>query len=290
MADPVNCPNCGSTLPPGAIACARCGHQLATPASAPQPPAPSASAAPPPPPPADTSRAPATGEPSRGPSFKAPGAPAQLQMPVNLDLNEMLGRWGVERSLYVFAALGAAVLGILIASLGHTLYLVADDFLAQSDGVAWQQLGLGLSVIAVALFALVRWQSPRDARPGQDDRRIALAIGGMAALWMLVGFALGVGKRLDPEGSWWYYSLTFSFVLLAWNIISRPVPARVSTYSTVNIGVGALCVAAGLLVIGTFLAMSDTESSYSMGVTFQDTGIVIAVLAFATFAGLPRGR
>jgi hypothetical protein len=264
MSASVNCPNCGSTLAPGATACARCGHQLSDPASAETPPA-----------------------GPQAPRSAPAAAPAQIKL--NVNLSEMLHRWGVQRTTYATAAFVAAAVTVAIASIGVAIYLPAGSFDTQQDGQSFLTSSIGAGFITVALMALARWQSGGGkGGANQDDLRVSYALGGLALLWALMAVIVGFfDDRVDPEYGWAQYGLVFALLDLAWCTIARPIPESLGATKSINVGLGFATAAGVALLLGLFLAMSNSQATYSKGVTLQDVGFVLAVLSFGTFAGLP---
>ena len=266
MSTPVNCPNCGSTLAPGATSCARCGHQLAEPAA-----------------PEVTSGTP-------GPQSARPPAAAPMGPTASLDVAAEIGklreRWAVTQSPYLLALGVLALVAFLFGTVGHFVFLSADSFTSQTDGIAWYNAATGAAIAAVAVAVLVRWQNPSPAGGHRDDLRIAGVLAGMAGLWMLLAIYFGFNDRLDPEEGWFRYAFIFALLAAAWCAIARPFDKIIGTLDTVTVGMIAGGVAALLYLIGWFMGMSDDLSTYSKGVTFQDIGEVLVVLLLALFLGL----
>ena len=272
MTTPVNCPNCGSTLAPGAPNCARCGKEF------PEDPVTEAG------PPAAPQGAPAT------PQFARPApeplTPTRTSIDIKAEIERAKERWDVTQSPYLIALAVVGLVAILVGSLAHTMFLLADDFKGQSDSIAWFTLARGAAIATVAVAVLVRWQNPSRSGAHRDDLRIVGVIGGLAGLWMLVGLFLGFDDRLVPEESWYRYAEIFALVAAGYAAISRPFDEMIGSVHTLQIAIGGGIFTAIVFLIGLFMAMSDDASTYSQGVTLQDLGQVLAVLLLALFLGL----
>ena len=273
MATPVNCPNCGSTLAPGVMACARCGHRLIVePAEEPAPVA--------------------------GPQFPRP-ATAAPPPAASLDLQQMLAdiraRWGVVQTPIFTAAIALAAAALLIATFAHISYTTAAAAAVNRklNDQVWFTLATGCALAAAALLVLVRFQSgpPRPAPAKNPDLRVALGLAGLTALFALVGLIIGLGGRFDASDSWLRYAQVFAFLALGWLVISRPIPSSFGTVTAVNAGliIGGLAMVA--LLIGQFMGLSNNNDTYVGGLSWQALGIAGITLAFGWFLGMrPKGE
>jgi hypothetical protein len=78
----------------------------------------------------------------------------------------------------------------------------------------------------------------------------------------------------------------FAFFTIGWLAVSRPVPETIGTLKAPMLGLIVLGVAAVALVIGQIQGLSEDNSSYLSGISFQHLGIVGMLLAFGWFLGL----
>lgn len=273
MATPVNCPNCGSTLAPGVMACARCGHKLnVEPAAEPAAPA--------------------------GPQFPRP-ATAAPSPPASLNVQQMLvdtrARWGIQQTPYFAGVIALAGLALLVGTIAHISYLTAGSaaFAKHLHNAVWLALSIGFAFAAAALAVLVRRASgTQPAATAQNpDLRVAAGLAGLALLFALVGMIIGMGGRGLAADSWERYAQLFAFLALAWVVLSRPVPAELGTTSTATIGLIALAGGVGALVIGQIMGLSNSNDSYVGGVSWQAAGIVLVTLVLGWFLGMrPKGE
>ena len=273
MATPVNCPNCGSTLAPGVMACARCGHKLnvepeAEPAAAPGP---------------DFSR----------PATAAPPPPASLD--IQQVLADIRARWGVAQTPIFTAAIALAAAALLIATFAHISYLTAGAAAGNRklNDQVWFTLATGCALAAAALLVLVRFQSgpPRPATAKNPDLRVALGLAGLTALFAVVGLIIGLGGRFSASDSWLRYAQVFAFLAVGWLVISRPIPSSLGTVTAVNAGLIVGGVAMIALLIGQFMGLSSSNDTYVGGLSWQALGIAGITLVFGWFLGMqPKGE
>ncbi|HEY8766235.1 MAG TPA: zinc ribbon domain-containing protein [Dehalococcoidia bacterium] len=274
MATPVNCPNCGSTLAPGVMACARCGHKLTVePASEPAPVA--------------------------GPQFPRP-ATAAPPPPASLNVQQMLAdiraRWGIQQTPYFVGVMALAVLALLIGTIAHISYLTAGATEAnkQLDDGVWLTTATALALAAAVLALVVRREAgipPRASDVRNPDFRVALGLAGTTILFAFVGVIIGMSGRFDAALSWERYAEIFAFFALGWLIISRPVPEALGTVNSITVGFiagGAILVA---LVIGQIMGLSHSNDSYTGGISWQALAISALVLELGWFLGMrPKGE
>ncbi len=274
MATPVNCPNCGSTLAPGVMACARCGHKLAVePAAEP-------AAAP-------------------GPDFSRP-ATAAPPPPASLNVQQMLAdtraRWGIQQTSYLVGVIALAGLALLIGTIAHISYLTAGANEANkqlNDGV-WLTTATALAFVAAVLALVVRREAgapPRASDARNPDFRVALGLAGTTILFAFVGVIIGMGGRFDAALSWERYAEIFAFFALGWLIIARPVPDALGTVNSITVGLlagGAILVA---VVIGQIMGLSNNNNTYTGGISWQALAISALVLELGWFLGMrPKGE
>jgi hypothetical protein len=265
VATPVNCPNCGSTLAPGVMACARCGHKLnVEPAAAPGP---------------DFSR----------PAMPAPPSPASLN--VQQVLADIRARWGIQQTQYFVGVMALAGLALLIGTIAHISYLTAgatDAYKQLHDGV-WLTTATILAFAAAILALVVRWEAGAPPRPSDvrnPDFRVAVGLAGATMLFAFVGVIIGMSGHFDAALSWERYAQIFAFFALGWLIISRPVPEALGTVSSITVGFvagGAILVA---VVIGQIMGLSNSSDSYTGGVSWQALAISALVLELGWFLGM----
>ena len=274
MATPVNCPNCGSTLAPGVMACARCGHKLTVePAS----------------------------EPAlvAGPQFPRP-ATAAPPPPASLNVQQMLAdiraRWGIQQMPYFVGVMALAVLALLVGTIAHISYLTAGATEAnkQLDDGVWLTTAIALAFAAAVLALVVRREAdapPRASDVRNPDFRVALGLAGTTILFAFAGVIIGMSGRFDAALSWERYAEIFAFFALGWLIISRPVPEALGTVNSVTVGFiagGATLVA---LVIGQIMGLSHSNDSYTGGISWQALAISTLVLELGWFLGMrPKGE
>ena len=269
MATPVNCPNCGSTLAPGVVACARCGHRLNV--------EPEAEPAPPP-----------------GPQFPRPATVAPspaASLNVQQMLAEVRARWGIQQTPYFVGVMVLAGLALLIGTIAHISYLTAGstDANKQLDDGVWLTMATALAFAAAVLALVVRREAgppPRASDARNPDFRIALGLAGMTILFAFVGVVIGMNGRVDAALSWERYAQIFAFFALGWLIISRPVPEVMGTVNSITVGFiagGAILVA---LVIGQIMGLSHNNDSYTGGISWQALAISALVLLLGWFLGM----
>jgi hypothetical protein len=263
----MNCPNCNSQLAPGATVCARCGHQLVTPA------------------PADPAGLPA----STDPLAKEAAAAATA---INIDFTAIRSRLGLQQSTTLTAAAVLALAAVIISTYAHIRYLTTKSVDTQLDSQVIFSLALGCAIAAAALAVLLRWQAgplPR-AEADSPDLKFAALLGVITGAFVFVGFILGQGARLEASDSWFRYALVFAFLTTAWLTISRPVPARFATGNGATPVLAALGVALLLLVVGTVIGQSDKFDTWVKGLSWQQLGTVPIVLLLGFFLGLEDRR
>jgi hypothetical protein len=204
-------------------------------------------------------------------------------------LADARSRWGIEQSPYFSAGLAAFALTVLLATIGHILFLTADGLEDQYDGQAWFTAAIGIGFVTVALMVLTRWLSDGGkAGATEQDLRVSYVLGGLALAWIFLALVFGFfDDRVDPEHSWAQYAIVFAILDLAWCTIARPIPESLGSMKSVSLGLGGLAAAVIVLLLGMFLAMSNKLDTYSRGVTLQDLGFVLAIMSFAMFMGLP---
>lgn len=208
---------------------------------------------------------------------------------INKEMGAMRQRWGLPQSTYLTAALVLLAVAFVLGTIGHFLYLSADDLDGQANGDALYNIAIGAALAAGALMVLVRWQNGGAAGGARDDLRIAGALVGLAVAWLVLCIIFGFDKRLDAEFGWFRYAQIFAFMALAWCAVSRPVPTTVNGIPTVQAAIITLLVSAAIYVIGGFMSTSNSYSTFSTGVTLQDIGFVLVILVFAAFLGLAPG-
>jgi hypothetical protein len=262
-----NCPNCGSTLAPGAIACARCGHQLSDPAPPEAPPG--------------------------GPSFSKPPASVPSAIDVASIIADTRRRWGVENNNIFLAAAVMAVIAFLISTVAGPSLVAADAeaFNRRIDNSVWLQLAFGLALGAASLAVLIRWQSGPPERSGasQMDFRIGAGLAGVTLVFVLLGLIKGFDGSFDGVDSWSRYANVYAMLVLAVFAISRPVPSRLGGTESTLVGLVAVCVSVAGLVIGQFMGLSDQNDTFVNGLAFQNLGVILMTLSLAWFLGLqPR--
>lgn len=279
MATTMNCPNCGSQLPPGAISCARCGHQLATPTT------PSASA--PPPPPDEPAAVTVTPTSARSSQALANAGQSLSQL-----LADAAGRWGVDKRSPVFTAAAALfTLAFLIGTfaLFNLLRAGSDEFDQKSDAAVMFNLALALALGFAALAVLSRLEGGIPAgEPASQDQRIFLAACGLIVVFTLLSLYKGLDESLDAASAWYRYALLFTFFAMGFAFLTRPTPATVGSLSSRIIGLVAVGVSVIFGVVGMIQGRSDDFSTFAMGVTLGDAAIVLAGLAFAWFLGMRK--
>ena len=113
-----------------------------------------------------------------------------------------------------------------------------------------------------------------------------MSIGGLIAVWCLLGLFKAFDESWSGQDGWFAYARVYAFLLVAWLVIAKPVPAMIGTMSSTMIGLIKLGVAGGLLLIGLFMGMSDDASTWINGVAFQNLGIVIAIAVLGWFLGM----
>lgn len=264
-----NCPNCGSTLPPGAIACARCGHQL-------------------------KEAAPSEAPPAAGPTFQKPSAQPQQSLDLAGAFADLRKRWKVENSNLFLAALAMAVLAFLISTIaGPSLVAAGADNLGRRiDNGVWLQLAFGLALGAAALCILIRWESgPPDhtADTERIDFRVGGGLAGVTLLFMLLSLFKGFDGSFDGVDSWYRYANVYSVLTVAIFAISRPIPPTIGGAASTMIGQVAIGIGVALLVIGQFMGLSNKNDTFVNGLAFQSVGIILMTLSLGWFLGFqPR--
>ncbi len=270
MAISGNCPNCGSTLPPGATACARCGHRLAEPAP---------------------EEAPSAANPLKEPA----GRPAAGQtLDVMEEFNKVRERWGVADSQIFLAALGMAVLAFLISTVtGPSLVAAGDDaFGRRIDNAVWLQLAFGLAVGSAALAVYIRYEAgpPRASTDSDIDFKVVAGLAGLTLVFALLGLFKGFDGSFDGADSWFRYANVYAAIVVAGFAISRPVPRELGTTPSTRIGVGAVGVAGAMLVIGLIMGLSNDADTFATGVALQAAGTVLVIVSLGWFLGLRAER
>lgn len=288
MSTPVNCPNCGGQLPPGAPSCARCGQRFDVEPEAPEEDAP-VTQAPLPPKPASATPSPRVSEGTGAAASGDVGKAFQQY------LAEARERWGIEPSPFFIAIAVLAVLSLLIGSVAHASYLTAgaDEVDKQFDDAVWLTTAIALALGALILSVFVRYEatrSPVAADTKSIDFRIALGIAALALLWALLGVIVGMSGRFEAAESWTRYSAVFSFLGAAWLALSQPVPAMLGTTKATTIGIGVLGVALVMLLIGQIQGMSNSYDSYVGGLAWQAMSISVLTLALGWFLGMQPKR
>jgi hypothetical protein len=261
-----NCPNCGSTLPPGAIACARCGHKLAEPA-------------------------PTEAPPAAGPTFQKPSAQQQQSIDLAGAFADVRKRWKVEHSNVFIAALAMAVLAFLISTIaGPSLVAAGDDaFDRRIDNGVWLQLAFGLALGAAALCILIRWESGPPEMTADTERidfRVGAGLAGVTLLFMLLSLFKGFDGSFDGVDSWFRYAMVYAALVVAIFAISRPIPPTIGGTTSTMVGQVAIGIGAALLVIGQFMGLSNSNDTFVNGLAFQSVGIILMILSLGWFLGL----
>lgn len=265
MATSGNCPNCGSVLAPGAIACARCGHQL-------------------------SEAAPQEARPAAGPTFQKPAAAGAQSIDVAKTFADVRRRWGVENSNIFLAAAVMAVIAFLISTIAGPSLVAADAeaFNRRFDNAVWLQLAFGLALGAAALAVLIRWQSgpPERSEASQLDFRIGAGLAGVTLVFVLLGLIKGFDGSFDGVDAWFRYANVYAMLVLAIFAISRPVPSQFGGTESTLVGLGAVGVSVVVLVIGQFMGLSDKNDTFVNGLAFQNLGVTLLTLSLAWFLGL----
>lgn len=289
MATPVNCPNCGSQLPPGAPSCARCGERFDVEPEAPVAAAPASQAPPPPKPPSAT--------PSPRAAASASGASGgDVAKSVQQYLAEVRERWGLEATPFFIGVMVLAAAAILIGTIFHILYLTAGstDVNKHLDGGVWLTSATALAFGALVVAILVRYDSPRSPPPPDmqsTDFRTGLAISGVTVLFALLGAILGMSGRAEAAGSWEKYAAMFAFVSATWFVLSQPVPEMIGATKATTIGLIVAAVALVMLLIGQIQGLSNSYDTYIGGISWQAMAISVVVLDLGWFLGMqPRRR
>jgi hypothetical protein len=206
--------------------------------------------------------------------------------------SDATSRWSVDRSSPVFTAAAALfALAFLIGTLALFNYLRADfnEFNQKSDAAVLfnLSLALGLGSAALALLARLEGGIPAgDVAP--QDQRIFFAICGLILAYTAVSLFKGLDESLDAQSAWYRYALLFTFFAMGFAALTRPTPSMVGSVSARTVGLVVVGVAVIFAIFGMIQGRSDDFSTFAMGVSFSDAGIVLAGLAFAWFLGLRK--
>lgn len=286
MVTPMSCPNCKSQLAPGAVACARCGHRLETPA----PPVADPAGVPTP-----VSSDPATQyEPT--PMASASARSSEAVSNVGQTLSQMVadaaGRWSVDRRSPVFGAVAALfALAFLIGTVALFNLLRADpgEFDQKSDAAVMFNLALALSLGFAALSLLLRLEGGiPSGDPAPQDQRIFFGMSGLIVAFTLLSLFKGLDESLSAESAWFRYALIFSFLAMGFAAITRPTPGMVGAVASRTIGLVVVGLSVIFGIVGLIQGRSADFSTFAMGVTLGDAAIVLAGLAFAWFLGMRK--
>jgi hypothetical protein len=197
----------------------------------------------------------------------------------------------VQQSPVFIAAIGMAVLAFAVGTLGAISLLSAGsgEDLQKLDAEVWLWLGFGLAIASAGVCLLLRLQANPPAGTAEgpsQDRSIGLALLGLTMAFVLLALFKGFDESPDAVLGWTYYADIFAFLAIAWFVIARPTPAMLGGLDSTVIGLGAIAVAAVALLIGLVQGRSEDYSTYVQGLALLRSGIVIALLAFAWFAGM----
>jgi hypothetical protein len=285
MTTPVNCPNCGSQLPPGAPSCARCGERfdvepevtLEAEAPAPEPPPKLPSATPPP------RATTGTGHAASGDAAKA----------IQEYLADSRARWGLEQTPFLLAVVALTLLAFVIGTIALSLLLTAgsDDIKRQLNNAVWLTTAGAAAFGGLVLAILVRNEatgSPAAPDVNSVDFRAAMVVGGLALLWSLIAVITGMGGHPENGEAWARYSAVFAFITATLLVLAQPVPVMLGTMKTTTIGVIAAGVAAVALFIGTIQGMSDSFDTYIGGLALQQLAINVLILDLGWMLGMQR--
>jgi hypothetical protein len=283
MTTPVNCPNCGSQLPPGAASCARCGVRFD------MEPDPTASAPEPPVPAPATARRPVP----QAPRPSASGGPEAVSLQAYL--TQMRERWGLDATAYFTATLILAGLAIVLGSIAHAVLLTAgeNDFDKQSDFSVWLTTANALALASLVTAVLVRNNArsdPVETDVRSLDFRIALGLAALTIIFALIGVILGMDGRGTASGSWERYASLFAFVEATWLALSKPVPALVGSVKAETVGMIAGVVAIVMLLVGQIQGLSNDVDSFFGGIAWQAMAVSILLLDLGWFLGMRRER
>jgi len=288
MTTPVNCPNCGSQLPPGAPSCARCGERFDIELEAPVASAPIAQAPPPP--------KPASATPSPRAASASGASGGDIAKSVQQYLAEVRERWGLEGTPFFIGVIVLAAAAILIGTIAHISYLTAgsDEVTKQLDDGVWLTTAGALAFGALVVAILVRYDAPRTPPPPDmqsTDFRIGLALAGLTVLFALIGAILGMSGRAEAADSWEKYAAIFAFVGATWFVLSQPVPEMIGATKATTIGLVVGVVALVMLLIGQLQGLSNSYDTYIGGVSWQAMAISVIILDLGWFLGMqPRRR
>lgn len=290
MATPVNCPNCGSQLPPGAPACARCGERFDAEIEPVVASAPIEEAPPPPKPPSAMPSPRATSSSGTGPASSGDAGKALQQY-----LGELRERWGLEATPFFIGVVVLAGLAVALGTIAHIILLTAGDSDASKhfDYPVWLTTAGGFAFIALVVAVLVRREGPGTPPPPDMqsiDFRVGVAIGGLAALFALIGTVLGMGGHFEAAESWERYAAIFAFLSATWLILSQPVPELIGTTKATTIGLVVAAVAIVMLLIGQVQGLSNSYDTYVGGISWQAMAISIIVLDLGWFLGMQPRR
>lgn len=277
------CPQCGTPVSPGATACTACGHSLTagrepSPVSTP-PASQDAPVAPNPPPEAEPAR-----------STPAPSAPKAVLIDVSAIFNETRERWGVAQPHLLLAALALASIAFAVSTLANISYLTAGDNsqLQKFDAQVWFQFALGAAIGSAALLVLVRRQAgiPPAGTGSAVDLRGGYVLAGLTMAFSLAGLFKGMDESFEAQDSWFGYARVFGFLAIGWFAVSRPVPEAIGAVKPAMVGLVALGVSGLALAIGQIQGLSEDNSTYLSGISFQQLGSVGMLLSFGWFLGL----
>jgi len=268
-----SCPNCGSTLAPGAINCARCGYQLREPAPL--------EAAPAGPPIEKASS-------ESPPSFDFGQTYGELRQRASREFSELKARWRVENQTVFLAALAMAALSFIIARIAGPSFV--ND--ADSDSAVWLQLALGLALGAAALAVYIRWESgpPRESAESEIDYIVGGVLAGITMIFALLCVFKGFDGSIGGVDAWFRYAFVYAVLVVAIFAIARPTPRMVRTTASTTVGLTAVGLAAGALVLGQIFGLSNNVDTFATGVSFQYFGLILMVLSLGWFLGLKAER
>jgi hypothetical protein len=289
MTTPVNCPNCGSQLPPGAPVCARCGQRFDI---EPEPAPPTSVSQPAPPP------KPASATPSprlTGATGTGPAASGDVGKAVQQYVKEARERWGFEQTPIFTACMVVAIAAFLVGTVALIILLTAgeNDTDKHLDYATWLTTADALAFGALVLGVLVRYDAPRTpAVPDTKgiDFQVFLAVAGLAILFGLIGAITGMGGHEENGVGWTRYSTLFSFLAATWLILAQPVPEMLGTTKSTTIGLVLAGVALVILLLGTFQGLSNSYDTYIGGLSWQQVAISLIALDLGWFLGMQPRR
>jgi hypothetical protein len=111
---------------------------------------------------------------------------------------------------------------------------------------------------------------------------------GLTAAFLLAGLFKGTDESYEALDAWYRYAQLFAFLAIGWCAISRPVPSALGTMNSLMVAYIAAGVAGAAGLIGLLMGLSNDNSTFLTGLSFQSVGLVVALLIIAWFLGMRR--